>query len=65
MVELKIHNRLPTRFELAGCDGVIVLTRTATVHGLTIEDVQTCLANTDASAIRVLYLCGKIRSAIS
>lgn len=59
MVELKIQNRLPTRFELDGCDGVIVLTRAATVHGLTVEDVQACLSNIEANGIRVLYLCGK------
>ena len=64
MVELSIHNRLPAQAELNIQHAVIVLTRNSAVHGLTPDDVEQCLARSDATKRRVLYLSGKGSAAV-
>ena len=59
MVELSIHNRLPTPVELSGFHGVIVLTRNTATHGLTPADAQHCLDRPDPVRPAILYLCAK------
>jgi HD-like signal output (HDOD) protein len=58
LVDLSVHNRLPTPPEVPGIAAVIVLTRNTATHGLTPDETQRCLTRS-GTKLAGLYLSGK------